>query len=334
MSQALMQFVDLALQKRVHLIKEPYNTAFRLINGFTENIPDLMVEVFGKTIVYNDYSTDTGDDISKLIDVINPMILKRLPFLVSGIVKHRWSKVPKKRNGEFLFGTELDTFIKENGCLYAIDLTMNRDSSFYLDTKDLRYWLNRNLKNKTVLNTFAYTGSLGIAALCGGAKEVIQLDLNRVFLDVAKRSAKLNGKEAQPQHYQTGDFWSRINQYKKNGLSFDCVILDPPVYSKTQKGIIDIVKNYHKLINKVRPIINHNGYLVTINNALFQSGDDHKAVLDELCKSDYLSIEDIISVPENCIGDARVSKDFLPADPAPYVHSTKITLLKVTRKQI
>lgn len=330
MSQELMQAVDIALKKRESLVKEPFNTAFRLINGFTEHVPDVMVEIFGKTIVYHNYSTE---EESTIISTIHPMIHKRLPWLTCGIVKHRWSKVPRKRNGVFLFGTEPDQVIKEHGCFYALELMMNRDSSFYLDTQDLRHWLYTHLQNKTVLNTFAYTGSLGIAALCGGAKEVVQLDLNRVFLDIAKRSAKLNDKKTLPQHYQTGDFWSRINQYKKNGITFDCVILDPPVYSKTQKGIIDVTKNYHKLINKVRPIINHNGFLVTINNALFQSGEEHKSVLDDLCKDGYLSINTIISVPESCIGDVRATKDFLPADPAPYAHSTKITVLNVTKKQ-
>ena len=68
--------------------------------------------------------------------------------------------------------------VVEGGVQYAIDLLMNQDASFYLDTRNLRQWLRENLEELRVLNTFAYTGSLGIAAGIGDAKEVIQTDLN------------------------------------------------------------------------------------------------------------------------------------------------------------
>lgn len=37
-----------------------------------------------------------------------------------------------------------------------------------------------------MLNTFAYTGSLGVAACAGGTRRVVQVDLNRRFLDLAR----------------------------------------------------------------------------------------------------------------------------------------------------
>ncbi|OGI05802.1 MAG: hypothetical protein A2Y40_01505 [Candidatus Margulisbacteria bacterium GWF2_35_9] len=209
---------------------------------------------------------------------------------------------------------------------------MNRDASFYLDTRDLRKWVNENLAGKSVLNCFAYTGSIGIAALVGGASEVLQLDLSRTFLSMAKRSAELNGKEVDKSQYQIGDFWSRINQYKKSGKEFDCIILDPPVYAKTQKGIIDIVNKYDKIINKVRPLIVNGGILITINNALFQSGQDHRDVLDRLCKDGYLSIEKMIDVPADCVGIQENINLNLPVNPFPYNHSTKITIMRVKKK--
>jgi len=61
-----------------------------------------------------------------------------------------------------LFGTELDSKIKEFNTWYAIDLTLNQDASFYLDTRNLRKWISESMKDKTVLNAFAYTGSLGL----------------------------------------------------------------------------------------------------------------------------------------------------------------------------
>ena len=98
------------------------------------------------------------------------------------------------------------------------------------------------------------------------------------------------------------------------------------------KGIVDSVNQYHKLLNKVRPIINDGGYLISINNALFQSGKAHNDVLSNLCEDGYLRIEDRLSIPEDCVGDSTSFLKQLPTDPSPYNHATKITVLKVKRK--
>jgi len=69
--------------------------------------------------------------------------------------------------------------------------------------------------------------------------------------------------------------------------------------------------------------------LVTINNALFVSGQDHQDDLKKLCESGYLNIEQTIDIPEDCIGNPNGK---LPADPSPYNHATKITILRVKKK--
>lgn len=328
-SMAMQTALTEAIQKRQSLISPPYNTAFRLLNGFSEGIPDLVLEVFGKTLVCHDYGKETENP--GMMAVVN-LVLEQLPWVVSVLVKHRHASDAKLRNGHLVVGTKLDKRIVENGVHYAVDLRLNRDTSFYLDTQHLREWVKSHLKNKDVLNTFAYTGSIGMAALVGGARSVMHLDLNPQFLTLAKRSALLNGFPVEKSQYQTGDFWSRINQYKKSNLLFDCVILDPPIYAKTPKGTIDLRHNYDRIINKVRPLIRDGGYLITINNALYLSGEAHQAVLSTLCQDGYLSMETIIPVPEACVGDADALKRCLPEDPAPYNHPTKITILRVKRK--
>lgn len=321
-----------SIQKRSNFFEEPHDKAFRLINGFTENMPNIVLEVFAKTLVYYDYSKEKNT--IHPVDQVIAAVREKLPWLESVVVKKRRVDNEISRNGRLVFGDSLDNVIKENGILYAIDLTMNQDSSFYLDTRNLRIWLKKNMAGRSILNAFAYTGSLGVAALMGEASELVQLDLNWKFLNIAKRSVELNKKQPLKSQCQRADFWTRINHFKNIGKTFDCVILDPPVYAKTQKGCINLTKNYNALINKVRPIINHNGYLITINNALFQSGQAHQEELEQLCQSGYLKIEERIDVPEDCIGDASAINEVLPSDPMPYNHSTKITILSVKKKVV
>jgi 23S rRNA (cytosine1962-C5)-methyltransferase len=237
-----------------------------------------------------------------------------------------------------IYGETLARKIRENGVWYAVDLTMNADASLFLDTRGLRAWAmegqgdERRLAGRRVLNTFAYTGSLGVAALAGGAREVVQMDLNRRFLNLAKDSYALNGYPVRREDFRAGDFWTQVNQLKRAGALFDCVFVDPPFFSATARGRVDLLTESHRVINKVRPLVAHNGWLVTINNALFLSGKEYLGMLEGLCADGYLSIETLIPVPPDFTGFPGTRVGQPPVDPAPFNHSTKIAVLRVTRK--
>jgi 23S rRNA (cytosine1962-C5)-methyltransferase len=209
---------------------------------------------------------------------------------------------------------------------------MNQDASLYLDTRNLRRWLREHMGGKTVLNTFAYTGSLGAAACAGGATRVVQLDLSREFLNLAKTSYTLNGFPIHKADFIAGDFWNVINQLKRKGERFDCVVVDPPFFSSTAKGALDLNTDSARLINKVRPLINDGGWLVSVNNALYVSGKEYLESLEALCADGYLKIAELIPVPEDFTGYAETRKGKPITDPSPFNHSTKIAVLEVRRK--
>jgi 23S rRNA (cytosine1962-C5)-methyltransferase len=254
----------------------------------------------------------------------------RLPWLRAGIIKSRNAESQEERRGQLLFGDTPDTKIKEHNVWYSIDLTMNRDASFYLDTRNLRRWLIETMQGKTVLNTFAYTGSLGVAAIAGGATRVIQHDLNRQFLTIAKTSYTLNGFPIHKGDFVPADFFTLAAKLKRTGELFDCVILDPPFFSTTAKGKVDQVHESARLINKVRPLVNDGGTLVAINNALYVSGQEYMETLEVLCRDGYLSIRELVPVPQDFIGYNLLRPPV--TNPAPFNHSTKIAILDVKRK--
>jgi len=61
-----------------------------------------------------------------------------------------------------------------------------------------------------VLNTFAYTGSLGVAALAGGAVHVLQVDRNGRFLELARRSAMANHLDLGRMKLRADDVFNEI----------------------------------------------------------------------------------------------------------------------------
>lgn len=316
-----------AIRARAHLFDSQHESAFRLFNGFYEGYPDLVLDLYAQTLVIHDYADPPKPDAAL---AAAEYVRQTLTWLQAGVLKTRNAKTTAEKNGQLIFGKKPAARIREHGVWYAVDLTLNRDASFYLDTRHLRQWLITNARGKTVLNTFAYTGSLGAAALAGGAARVIQTDRSRIFLNLARQTCSLNGFPVQDADFLAQDFFSAVARFKATRQLFDLVLLDPPFFSTTPKGRVDLVHESARLINKVRPLVKDGGMLVAINNALFVSGREYMQTLEDLCRDGYLSIRELIPVPEDFIGYNPVGKPI--SDPHPFNHSTKIAVLDVKRK--
>jgi len=327
----IIPLLEAALSARAHLFDDRHTSAFRLFNGFYEGHPELVVDLYARTLVIHNYADPAKSGIP-VVDTARIFLRSSLPWLRTVILKSRNAPNPDERRGQIIEGDEPDRKIREHGIWYALDLTMNRDASLYLDTRNLRKWAIENLTGKTVLNTFAYTGSFGVAAMGGSAKRVVHLDLNRQFLNVAKTSNTLNGFPIIKSDFISADFFPGIARLKRAGELFDCVFLDPPFFSTTDKGTLDLAADSKRLINKVRPLVADGGWLVAVNNALFLSGREYMSMLEELCADGYMRVERLIPVPENFTGYQGTRVGEYVVDPTPFNHPTKIAILRVKRK--
>jgi 23S rRNA (cytosine1962-C5)-methyltransferase len=330
-SESFPPLLQAAVQVRLPMFDTEHHSALRLFNGFLEGCPNLAIDLYGRTLVLHNYA-DPPEAATEIVNTSREFFLKSFPWLEAILLKIHRSHINNERRGNLIYGEKPAKETTEYGVRYALDLTMNQDTSFYLDTRNLRHWLLENMAGKTLLNTFAYTGSLGVAARAGEAQRVVQTDINRKFLNLAKTSYTLNGFSIDKSDFMATDFFQAIGRFKSTKTLFDSVILDPPFFSSTTAGKVDLVYESHRLINKVRPLIAHNGYLITINNALFLKGTDYMQTLEGLCADGYMQIEEMIPVPEDITGFPATRRSSQPTDPAPFNHSTKICILRVTRK--
>jgi 23S rRNA (cytosine1962-C5)-methyltransferase len=328
---ALARF-DAALEARLPRLSGKHEVALRLFNGYTEGFPRLAVDVYGATLVV--YDATAPDGSAGLVDAVVARAREKLPWLNAGLCKVRESAVQTLRNGSLLFGEEkqLARKVREDGVWYAVRLTLNRDSSLYLDTAPLRAWAKASLAGKRVLNTFSYTGSLGAAAKAGGAARVVNTDLNPAFLTVAKDTWALNGWPVARPDFITGDFFDVVGRLKREKQLFDCVFIDPPFFSVTSQGRVDLETDMLRVVNKVRPLVADGGALVLINNGVFVSGATFDETLTAVCGGGYAEVEQRLLVPEDFAGHAGTRTGVLPADPAPWNHSTKVAVLRLRRK--
>ncbi len=322
--------MEKAIAARRRLLDARHEAAIRLFNGFLEGTPDIVVDLYATTAVIHNYADPVEHGVAA-VDEASRVLQTCLPWIRVVILKTRNSPLTEERRGRILAGFIPDRAVREHDVWYAVDLRMNRDASLYLDTRNLRGWALQHLRGKTVLNTFAYTGSLGVAALAGGATRVVQLDHNGLFLNLAERSYEMNKLPVSKRDFIVGDFWDQVSRLKQKGRHFDCIFIDPPFFAVNQKGTVDMVNNSARMINKIRPLVNCGGHIATINNALYVSGREYMETLDKLCADGYLRIVELIPVPNDSTGYPQTRTGTTITDPAPFNHSTKIAILEVLR---
>jgi 23S rRNA (cytosine1962-C5)-methyltransferase len=163
----------------------------------------------------------------------------------------------------------MDRFqVQEYSMRFWIQLQKTRHPGLFLDHAPLRNWLVQNAQDLRVLNTFAYTGSLSVAAALGKASFVTTLDLSKPSVEWANDNFKLN-KISEARHRAiAGDVFEWLPRLKREKQLFDCVILDPPSFSHGKKQKFSTSKDLEKLHFMAMELLSPNGYLITsINSA-------------------------------------------------------------------
>jgi len=135
----------------------------------------------------------------------------------------------------------------------------------------VRKWLTNNSEGRRVLNLFSFTGSLGIAALKGGAKAAIHLDKSKDLLPRIQKSYEKNALDIGTRSFIQGDIYKHLPKAIKNGQKFDGIILDPPpkVYKSPYSDHQPKGQDFSRLVSMCSKLLSPNGWLI----CLFHSYD-------------------------------------------------------------
>lgn len=167
---------------------------------------------------------------------------------------------------QIIYGDQHDSIIvAENGLQFEVRPGQQQNTGLFLDTRHLRNWLKVNSKDCNVLNLFAYTCSLSVAALAGGASSVTNVDVSKTSIAWGSRNHELNGQESRrvrtiPHNLFTS--WGRVRQYGR----YDIVIVDPPT---RQRGSFDAEKDYGSVIKKLEKCCNPGATVIAALNSPF-----------------------------------------------------------------
>lgn len=123
------------------------------------------------------------------------------------------------------------TIVTERGVRFAVGFDDRLDTGLFLDHRPLRRYLQREARDRSLLNLFSYTGSLSAAAAVGGATRSVSVDLSRRYCEWARHNLALNHADVSNHQVIRADVRGWLAAAEKE--RFDIVVLDPPTFSNS-----------------------------------------------------------------------------------------------------
>lgn len=253
---AMRDLLEAAVAKRKPLLTEETDSA-RLIDGAGDGLPGLFLETFADRWLLS----TTGGSVTPLVS----------EWLRDRGVSCYWKHLDQhqKESPAHLCGPEISQpfLIHENGIVYEISFQSGYSQGIFLDQRDNRAEVRRLMKpGLRLLNTFAYTGAFSVAAAMAGA-ETTTLDLSQPYLDWAKRNLCHNSLDPTAHHFCKGDTFHWLRRFAKQGRRFDGIVLDPPTFSRDEKGKVFRVENdFGELAALAADVLAPGGWLLCCTN--------------------------------------------------------------------
>lgn len=155
--------------------------------------------------------------------------------------------------------------VRERRCRFWVDVQHGHKTGFYLDQRDNRDAVSQHCADAEVLDTFAYTGAFGVAALVAGARRVTAIDSSAEALQLAARNAELNGIANDAIECVQGDAFQLLRRFRDSGRAFDAIILDPPKFAAARSQLAGAARGYKDINLLALKLLRRGGTLITFS---------------------------------------------------------------------
>jgi len=281
--------ISKAAQQRANInIQSTVTNAYRLIHGEGDGLPGLIVDMYNGVAVVQAHSYGMHHDRNLIAESIKKVFGENLTAV------YYKNQTSSNARGEYLLGMSvIPHTILEHNHKFFVDWEEGQKTGFFLDQRENRMLLASYAMNRTVLNTFCYTGGFSVYAAQAGAALVHSVDASERAMDMTRKNLQLNGFDPSQHECFTDDTFDFLKG-KEN--QYDLIILDPPAFAKHKDSKHQAMKGYQRLnleaIQKVRPggiiftfscsqVVDRQLFYDTVVSSAIQSGREIK-VLEHL----------------------------------------------------
>ena len=251
-----------AMRRSIGIVDNPSNNTYRLVHGEGDNIPGLIIDVYGPTAVMQAHSVGIHLERKRIAVQLIQVMGER----VKNVYYKSETTLPFKadlgQEDGFIVGGSNDNVALENGLKFHVDWLKGQKTGFFVDQRDNRSLLEHFSSGKRVLNMFCYTGGFSFYAMRGGATLVHSVDSSAKAIELTTKNVELNFPGDKRHEAFCEDAFKYLD---KAGGDYDLVILDPPAFAKHRGALHNALKGYTRLNMKAFEKIRSGGILFTFS---------------------------------------------------------------------
>ena len=244
------------VREALGLVNNSDTTCYRLVHGEGDLLPGLVIDIYERTAVVQCHSVGMYRSREAIAEALRVAYGNELEAIYDKSSQTLPFKADLGAIDGYLWGrnAQNDNIVLENGLKFKVNWVEGQKTGFFIDQRVNRDLVRQYSKGRKVLNTFCYTGGFSVAALAGGAKEVVSIDLSERAVKLADENVKLNfGEEAPHQAIAC----NAVEYLKDIESDYDLIILDPPAFAKHHKVLGNALQGYKKInaraLEKIRP---------------------------------------------------------------------------------
>ena len=238
------------------------NNTYRLVHGEGDNLPGLVIDIYGNTAVMQAHSVGMHRDRQTIAKALKAVMGDDLQNIFYKSETTLPFKAELGQENGFLLGGDTNDVAMENGLRFHVDWLKGQKTGFFVDQRDNRSLLERYAKGRKVLNMFCYTGGFSFYAMRGGAQLVHSVDSSQKAIDLTNANVALNFQD-DPRHEAFAE--DAFKFMEKMQTQYDLIILDPPAFAKHKDALHNALKGYTRLNKKAFEKIQPGGILFTFS---------------------------------------------------------------------
>ena len=238
------------------------NDTFRLVHGEGDNLPGLVIDMYGQTAVMQAHSVGMHmcrKEIAEALKAVMGDSLKAIYYKSETTLPF---KAQLGQENGFIYGESNDNVAKENGLSFHIDWLKGQKTGFFVDQRDNRALVEHYAPGRKVLNMFCYTGGFSVYAMRGGAELVHSVDSSAKAVELVDANVELNFPGDKRHAAFAEDAFRFMDQMTEK---YDLIILDPPAFAKHKDALRNALRGYTKLNAKAFEKIQPGGILFTFS---------------------------------------------------------------------
>ena len=251
-----------AMRRSIGIVDNPSNNTYRLVHGEGDNIPGLIIDVYGPTAVMQAHSVGIHLERKRIAVQLIQVMGER----VKNVYYKSETTLPFKadlgQEDGFIVGGSDDNVAMENGLKFHVDWLKGQKTGFFVDQRENRSLLERFSHGKKVLNMFCYTGGFSFYAMRGGAELVHSVDSSAKAIELTTRNVEMNFPGDTRHEAFCEDAFKYLDRM---GDRYDLIILDPPAFAKHRGALHNALKGYTRLNQKAFEKIQPGGILFTFS---------------------------------------------------------------------